>query len=125
MKTRANFEIQQEPALCFRPTTLLPHYLENCSPGRNGDSAKRLMMAILDEGLKDFEENVLTEQRSERSLYRQAKDWIFDESEEWLFSFNSICRCLGFDPNYLRSELLRTSARKLRISRLTATSRRQ
>jgi hypothetical protein len=78
------------------------------------------MMAILNEALKDFEDNVSMNQRSGRSLYRQAKNWIFEETEEWLFSFNSICRHLGFDPNYLRCQLLRASARKLRISRLTA-----
>ena len=120
MTIRTNFQIQQETALRFRPTILLPHYLENCSLGRNGDPAKRLMMAILNEALKDFEDNVFTKQRSGRSLYGQAKDWIFDETEEWLFSFNSICRRLGFDPNYLRCQLLRVSARKLRRSTLTA-----
>jgi hypothetical protein len=77
------------------------------------------MMAILNEALKDFEENVSTKQRSRRRLYRQAKNWIFDETEEWLFSFNSICRCLGFDPNYLRCHLLRASVRKLSSSFLT------
>lgn len=116
MKTRTNLRLQEETARCFSPTILLAQSLENCSLGRSGDSAKRLMTAVLNQALEDFEENVFTKQPSGRSLYRQARDWIFDETEELLFSFKSICRHLGFDPDYLRCQLLRASARKLRIS---------
>jgi hypothetical protein len=100
MQTRTNVKIEQEIALRFKP-------------GR--DPAKRLMTAVLREAMMDFEENVLAKSKTKRKLYRQAKDWIFDEAEDWVLSFENICRGLGLNPNDLRYKVLCSGARKLRF----------
>jgi hypothetical protein len=109
MQTRTNTKIEQEMAFRSNPSIVLHHYLEP-------DPAKRLMMAILREAMTDFEENFSAKNRTKRNLYRQAKDWIFDEAEDWLFSFKTICRSLRLNPDDLRCQLIRSGARKLRFS---------
>ena len=99
------------------PAKILPPQHFECH-GRsvNLPPAKGLMLAILRKAIIDFEENVAAKNGRRRSLFRQAKDWIFDEGTAWLFSFENICRVLGLHPDYLRGGLLLASAKKLRCS---------
>ena len=71
------------------------------------------MIAVLQKAIVDFEENVSAKTGRRRNLFREAKDWIFDEATNWLFSFENICAVLGLDPDYVRGRLLRWSASKL------------
>jgi hypothetical protein len=71
------------------------------------------MLAILGDAIVNFQENALAKDGRRRNLFREAKDWIFDEEANWLFSFENICEVLGLDPAYVRGGLLRWSASKL------------
>jgi hypothetical protein len=42
-----------------------------------------------------------------RGHYENALEWVQDKGTDWLFSFTNICDLLGFDPDYLRSVLLK------------------
>jgi hypothetical protein len=72
-----------------------------------------MMMAMLRQAMADFEENASATGQRKRKLFKNAKDWIFDEGKDWLFSFENICANLGLNPDFLRGELLTTSARRL------------
>jgi hypothetical protein len=63
------------------------------------------MLAILRDGIVNFLENAL------------AKNWIFAEDRNWVFSFENICETMGLDPDYVRGGLLRWSAKALGASR--------
>jgi hypothetical protein len=69
--------------------------------------------ALLRQAIADFQDNVAAQSRNNKKRFREARDWIFDEAGEGLFSFENICAVLGLHPNYLRGGLLLSSARKL------------
>jgi len=43
-------------------------------------------------------------------MFREAKEWIDSDEEEWLFSFISICQAFQIEPDYLRKGLRRRVA---------------
>jgi hypothetical protein len=48
---------------------------------------KRLMLAVLQEAIVDVEENVSAKNGRRKSLFREAKEWIFDEAKDRIFFF--------------------------------------
>src|SRR6266545_4906689 len=42
---------------------------------------------------------------SERTLFEEAKEWLFSDDADWFCSFISICTLLNLDPNYVRRGL--------------------
>jgi hypothetical protein len=117
MQHLTNQQIEQEIGARILPVTLLaPQFFESLGGSQNLDPVKRLMIAVLQEAMVDFEANVSAKGWKKRNLFREAKDWIFDESRDWIFSFENICEVLGLDPDYVRGRLLLWSARKLATS---------
>jgi hypothetical protein len=41
-----------------------------------------------------------------RAIFDETEQWVTEENNDWLFSFEGICECLGFDPEYIRKGLL-------------------
>jgi len=54
--------------------------------------------------------------------YQSAIEWVEDTDTEWLYSFTNICDLLGFDPNYLREQLLRRENRYVKPLRTRTLS---
>ena len=86
----------------FQPDVLLPYqywkvYRRNfvLSP------EKKLMLAILEDALAQFQEHV----RRRDALFAEIENWISDEDNDWPFSFVNVCEGLGLDPAYLRQNL--------------------
>lgn len=88
----------------FQPDTILPEQLCNSSPLRKHPLAG-LARAIL---LQAWEElvkyNLMTQRRASR-LYREAWEYIFDDSLDamgWPLSFVNACAAAELDPAYIR-----------------------
>jgi hypothetical protein len=114
MRDRTDFQIEERISLVSQPDTLMaPEYYDRLRPRSDLDPGKKLMLAILGDAIVNFQENALAKNGRRRNLFREAKDWIFDEEANWVFSFENICEVLGLDPAYVRGGLLRWSARKL------------
>ena len=64
------------------------------------------MLAVLESAIQDFQQTHAMTTRSLR-LAQEAEAWLWNENSRWPFSFLSICEALGFDPSYLRRELIR------------------
>lgn len=71
--------------------------------GRGYDSVNELMRAIILRTIEDF--NSGGEFRSE------AIEYLHDEEDEYIFSFNAICRHLGFDPEKTRNSIIHATHR--------------
>jgi len=65
----------------------------------------RLLWAVLEHGIEQYQKNVTATGRRGRRLFREAEDWIMRDDPTWLCSFMNICHVLGFDPDYLRQGL--------------------
>jgi hypothetical protein len=110
-------------ARILEPDVFLPYQFY----GRSGlsrllDGEKRLMIAILKDAVECLEKYRGSRGGAGRGHYENALEWVQDKGTEWLFSFTNICDLLGFDPDYLRSVLLRRengSAKPLRDKMLS------
>lgn len=119
------------------PDVILPQQFFD---GPRGDSdfspEKALMLAILEDAIRCFQEYFRTTRARPRMLSRQAERWIRTRDWNWPFSFNNVCEALGIDSDCMRDALLRmkyehlmtqerprTYARPARIVRLNARAK--
>jgi hypothetical protein len=71
--------------------------------GEQTEALKRLMCAILEDGLRRFERNLGACAVGRRREFREVENWLFMETEsEGPFSFQNVCDALNVDPNRLR-----------------------
>jgi len=68
---------------------------------------KRLMLAVLEDAVSDFQRHVVAQSAAGRATFRDAEAWIMREDHEWLFSFVNVCAVLGLDAAYVRTGLVR------------------
>lgn len=68
---------------------------------------RRLMAAVLEEGIETFRRYALTADPVGRELFDDARAWILARHDPSLFSFTTVCGLLEIDEGYLRSGLLR------------------
>lgn len=69
---------------------------------RNRSPEARLMLAVLEDGLRVYQ--LYYESRSAKGtrLFQEAHMWIFGGYPDYPFSFNNVCAGLGIDPDWLR-----------------------
>ena len=76
---------------------------------RRDDSAiapvKRLMMAILEDALRCFQNNADAHSGPRKRLFTEAEQWLCADSGDGPCSFETVCETLGIEPQYLRSGL--------------------
>jgi hypothetical protein len=89
---------------------------------RQLEGEKRLMIAILKDAVECLEKYRGARSSSGRSNYDNAIEWVEDTSTDWLFSFTNICDLLGFDPRYVREELLKRENRYIAPERTRVLS---
>ena len=83
---------------------------------RNGE--RRLMAAVLQDGVETFQKYALARDPAGRELFDEARAWIGARHDATLFSFTTVCDVLEIDPDHLRQGLLRwLSTQQVRASR--------
>jgi hypothetical protein len=98
----------------LEPDTLTSYqYLDRWRGASCIEPERRLMLAVLQEAVDCFQENVFGRGRKAEELFKEAEDWFFDDDQEWPFSFLTICETCGLDPDYFRSGLLRWKERAI------------
>ena len=79
-------------------------YLETIK-GRSLEPEEGLMLAVLEDAVSCFQQNIQARTGKKSQLFRDAEAWIFGENEDHLFSFESVCEILRINPAYLRRGL--------------------
>ena len=98
----------------FQADSLAAHQYFNTLHREDGLGPEaRLMLAVLEDGISCFQKYLFAQDKGERRLFREARDWILEEGQEEPFSFENICEVLGIAPNYLRRGLLRWKQEQL------------
>jgi len=91
----------------FGPDVILPEQFYDAGSGMEEVSGERaLMLAVLEDGIRCFQEHLTSPRVRPRLLARQAEKWIRSGDWDWPFSFNNICESLALDPDSLRERLL-------------------
>ena len=111
---RGHINAEEKIASLFEPDTLLSaQYFDNLRRKTILEPEKALILAVLEDAINCFQDNVLAESGKAKKLFDEAEEWVFDEGGEWIFSFRNVCEHLGFNPEYVRRGLLRWKEKKL------------
>jgi hypothetical protein len=91
----------------FGPDVILPEQFYDRQNGMEQISGeKALMLAVLEDGIRCFQEHLKNPRVRPRLLARQAEKWIRSADWDWPFSFNNVCDSLALNPDCLRTRLL-------------------
>ena len=103
----------------FEPDALASaQYFDNLQRNTLMEPEKRLMMAILEDAIHCFQDNVLADTGKAKKLFQDAEQWILKEGADWIFSFGNLCELLELDPQYLRAGLTLWKQKRLAHERL-------
>jgi hypothetical protein len=70
------------------------------------EGEERLMLAVLESAVEDFQKYVLARNLRGKKLFQQAEEWFLEKNSHELFSFENICDTLQLHPDYIRQGLL-------------------
>src|SRR5213593_4224734 len=98
----------------FAPDIILPEqFFEGARRDSQASGEKALMLAVLEDGIRCFQEHLRNPRSNPRLLSQQAEGWIRANDYEWPFSFQNVCETLGINPESLRGALLGWKAKRL------------
>ena len=90
----------------FVPDIITP---EQFYDSRHDDSkiapVKRLMMAVLEDALRCFQNNASAKSAPRKRLFAEAEQWLCVDTGDGPFSFDTVCETLGIEPDFLRGGL--------------------
>ena len=72
----------------------------------------RLMLAVLEDAVNCFQDNIFTVNKKRIQLFKDAEVWFMSDDASWIFSFVSICSLLQLEPDYFRQGLNSWSAKQ-------------
>jgi hypothetical protein len=70
------------------------------------EGEERLMLAVLESAIEDFQKYFVARHTSGKKLFQQAEDWFWEKNSDELFSFGYVCETLGLHPDHIRKGLL-------------------
>src|SRR5688572_22407254 len=101
----------------FQPDTLLGEdYAANFRRKIPLEPERILLLAILEDGVRCYQENLFVVGGKRRALFEEARDWLFSDDALWFCSFVSICTMLNLDPSYIRRGLRQWESRARKSS---------
>ena len=90
----------------FQPDVLLAEqYIDNFRRKTPLEPEKALLLAVLEDGIRCFQDNILPRNKKKQMLFEEAEAWLFGDESNGIFSFVSVCALLGLDPGYIRRGL--------------------
>jgi hypothetical protein len=98
----------------LQPDTLLSdQYFDNFRRKTYLEPEKQLLLAVLEDGINTFRDNIFAHGEKNKRLFREAEEWITAPDDDEVFSFVMICENLGINAEYVRRGLLRWKQKKL------------
>ena len=111
---RGHINAEVKIASLFEPDTLLSaQYFDNLRRKTILEPEKALILAVLEDAINCFQDDVLAESGKAKKRFDEAEEWVLDEGDDWIFSFRNVCEHLGLNPDYVRCGLLRWKEKKL------------
>jgi hypothetical protein len=84
------------------------------------EGEERLVLAVLESAVEDFQRYVLARKPSGKKLFREAEEWFLDNDSDAFLSFGSVCETLGLHPDHIRKGLMVWKETKLKLSSVEA-----
>lgn len=103
-----NYVTEERLGSLFQPDTLMAEeYFGNFRRRIPLEPEKALMLSVLEDGVRCFQDNIFADGGKRRALLSEAREWLFTDDFDHVFSFSSICTALGLNPGYIRRGLKR------------------
>jgi hypothetical protein len=103
-----DIDVVEKIAALFEPDPLVnAQFFDNFRRKTLVEPEKKLMVAILEDGINCFQDHVFAKSAKGKKLFDDAEKWIQEEGGDWIFSFSSVCEFLGLSAEYLRGGLMR------------------
>jgi len=103
-----NFGAEDRSSALFQPDTLMSdEYFANYRRRIPLEPEKALLLEVLEDGVRTFQDNIFAESGKKRVLLDEAREWLFTDGVDHVFSFNSVCSSLELEPGYIRRGLKR------------------
>jgi hypothetical protein len=95
----------------FAPSIILPAQYYWALQNRNClDAERKLMFAVLADGIQCYLKNMGASSRSRRILFYEVLDWMKSGCDNGPFSFDLLCHEFGMEGSRVRSVLERRQA---------------
>lgn len=121
MMDRAESVMEEKLASLFQPDVLISAQYFDTLRSKNGlEPEKRLMLAVLEDAVRCYQDNLAAESDTKRKLFDEAEEWFLEEGVDAAFSFESICDALDLNPEYVRRGLSRWKEKTLTAQRNAA-----
>lgn len=78
------------------------------------EGEERLMLAVLESAVEDFQKYVLARNPCGKQRFQEAEEWFLEKDSESFFSFENICETLQLHPDYIRQGLMDLKEAKLK-----------
>src|SRR5215468_7738269 len=70
------------------------------------EGEERLMLAVLESAVEDFQKYVLARNPGGKKRFQHAEELFLEKNSDKLFFFENICKTLQFHPDYIRQGLM-------------------
>lgn len=110
METTAALKIEEtrSSGAGLEPETILPaQYFDRIQIDASLQPEKRLMLAVLEDGVGTFQKYAHATGRRARRLFAEADEWFNSSAGDSPFTFVGICQALNLEPEYIRRGLRR------------------
>jgi len=109
---RSDYAGEDKVSSLFQPDTVLSEqYFENLRRKTYFEPEKRLMLAVLEDAIRCYQDNLHARKSKRRRLFEETEEWIVTGADDYVFSFRHVCEALGLSPEYLRQGMLRWKQR--------------
>jgi hypothetical protein len=100
-----NMETANDLPSIFQGSDILPvQYTDLFRRGSSSDAERRLLFALLEDGIRCYLRYRDAERNSPQRLeFLEASNWINSEDDDGPFAFVNVCESLGIDPSRLRA----------------------
>ena len=99
---------EEKAMMIFQPDILIDTQFQSTYQRRfHLDPERVLMLAVLQDAVVCFQENVKANCKRKQLMHLDAVAWILNDDKSYLFSFENVCDALGYDAGYMRDGLLR------------------
>ncbi len=100
--------VEEKAMMVFQPDILIDTQYHSTYRRRFYlDPERVLMLAVLQDAVVCFQENVAATCKRKQMLHQEAEAWILNQDKSYLFSFENVCDTLGYDASYIREGLMR------------------
>lgn len=109
-----NVAVEEKVMTLFQPDILVGAQFQTTFQRRfHLDPERVLMLAVLQDAVVCFQENVAAKCKRKQTMHLDAEAWVLNKDRSYLFSFENICEALGYDASYMRDGLLRWKRTRL------------